>query len=134
MVIGGMVMTGRMLSGAAGFTSAAEQMPSGPPLKKSGWGSAKVNGLGIKGFVQLVEYADGWLLRHTPLFGGGAIWLPRATTEVGKITASWLPPLDSRMLVSGNNEVRLSGHLAHFVAEPPAAAGPAAESGTHTTA
>jgi hypothetical protein len=93
------------------------QVPAdtGAVLRKSGWGDAKINGVGFQNCVRVVECANGWLVQVRLI--GGRLWLPQAQTRVGELerVGQWGP---YRVLEAGPNQVKLEGDLAEFVAEP----------------
>jgi hypothetical protein len=93
------------------------QIPAdtGPVLRKSGWGDAKINGVGFQNCVRVVECANGWLV-HVRVIGG-RLWLLRAETRVGELerVGQWGP---YRTLDAGPDRVKLEGELAEFIAEP----------------
>ncbi len=81
---------------------------AGAVLRKSGWGSAVINGARATNCVRVVEYASGHAVQMHPIFGGGLVWLPkRDTTQQGDGSAA--------MLNHGKHAVQLTGKLAEFV-------------------
>jgi hypothetical protein len=88
---------------------------TGAVLRKSGWGDAKVNGVGFQNCVRVVECANGWLVQVRLI--GGRLWLPRAQTRVGELerVGQWGP---YRVLEAGPDHVKLEGELAEWIAEP----------------
>ncbi|MCI0742625.1 MAG: hypothetical protein L0Y72_26630 [Gemmataceae bacterium] len=91
---------------------------TGPVLRQSRWGEAKVNGMGFQECVRVVECRNGWLIQAHWLLGGGQLWLPRAQTWVGQLEhAGWLSGT-SRTLKAGTDRVTLEGELAEVIDEP----------------
>jgi len=88
----------------------------GSVLRESGWGSASINGVRFRNSVRIAEHRDGWVVRVMPLFGGGKLWLPKQHTDVGELTPCRLLMRRSRLVGSGENELRLFGQLAEFIA------------------
>ena len=97
------------------------QVPAdtGPVLRKSGWGDAKINGVGFQNCVRVVECANGWLV-HVRVIGG-RLWLLRTETRVGELerVGQWGP---YRTLEARADRIKLEGELAEFIAEPVVAA------------
>ena len=87
---------------------------TGLAIRESPWGSAWVNGVSASNCVKVVEYPDGWVIRMMPLFGNGKLWFPRGSTVVGQILPGRFLMPGHRIIVSGDNEVRLYGRLAEF--------------------
>jgi hypothetical protein len=104
------------------LTGLRGQVPAdtGPVLRKSKWGEAKVNGVGFQDCVRVVECANGWLVQVRLI--GGRLWLPRAQTRVGELEGVGRLTGPYRTLEAGPDRVRLEGELAEFIAEPAVAA------------
>ena len=90
-----------------GFTAAAVAPDPGPTLARSGWGSAVINGTPFGRCVRLTTHADGWAVRLMPIFGGGVIWLPRATTVVCPVTTARFGRRQ-QTLTNGSTVIRLT--------------------------
>jgi hypothetical protein len=88
----------------------------GSVLRESGWGSASINGVRFRNCVRIVEHRDGWVVRVMPLVGGGKLWLPKEHTDVGELAPRRLLMRRSRVVSSGENELRLFSQLAEFFA------------------
>jgi hypothetical protein len=88
---------------------------TGAVLRKSGWGDAKINGVGFQECVRVVECANGWLVQVRLI--GGRLWMPRAQTRVGELEGVGRLTAPYRTLEAGADCVKLEGQLAEFIAE-----------------
>lgn len=89
----------------------------GRPLRRSWLGTGAVNEVSCRGMLQVVEYADGWLIRVHPTFIFGVMWLPKDKTTIDPLQpGGWFYPKSLR-LDFGSDCVILNGHLADFVAK-----------------
>ena len=115
MVVAALWVMLRMLSFRLAGLRGKIPADTGPVLRTSGWGDAKINGVGFQNCVRVVESANGWLVQVRVI--GGRLWLPRAQTRVGELerVGQWGP---YRTLEAGADRVKLEGELAEFIAEP----------------
>lgn len=86
---------------------------AGAELRRSGWGSAVINGSRAGNCVRVIEYANGHAVKMHRVFGGGLVWLPKAQTTLRRDGPN------SLLLTHGVHGVQLNGLLADFVAGPP---------------
>jgi hypothetical protein len=116
LAVGGWFIVTTMLRNMAGMSKRLEVEP-GPEIRSSGWGSAKINGIGCKNCVKIQEHESGYVVRMMWISGGGKLWLPKPLTRVGELKASNLLFPRSRILISETNQVILYGRLADFIRE-----------------
>jgi hypothetical protein len=93
------------------------QADTGPVLRESRWGDAKVNGVGFENCVRVVECANGWLVQVRLI--GGRLWMPRSQTRFGELEGVGRLTAPYRTVEAGTDRVKLEGELAEFIAEPP---------------
>ena len=105
---------GRRVSKAAGFSRRLEGDP-GKKLRESGWGSGFVNGAMFSGTLKLIEYRGGWVLRASPFFGGGFLWLPREKMEVGPTRTIGLFKTPLLCATCGENDLQLFKPLSKLI-------------------
>lgn len=86
---------------------------AGAELRRSGWGTAVINGSRAGNCVRVVEYSNGYAVRMHRVFGGGLVWLPKAQTTQRRDSPN------SLHLTHGAHGVQLTGQLADFVADAP---------------
>ena len=113
--VGLWVVVTNLLRNVAGMTRALD-VP-GEPLRSSRWGSAVINGVNAKGCAKIDEYADGYVIRMMPLFGGGQLWLPKSGLRVSEERRRRIIVPRSRVLISELNQVILFDRLADFIAD-----------------
>jgi hypothetical protein len=92
------------------------EVDTGPVLRASRWGDAKINRVSWENCVRVVECVNGWLIQGHWLAGGGQLWLPRAQTRVGELQGIGELRGTHRLLEAGTDRVKLEGELAEFVA------------------
>ena len=88
---------------------------TGNLIRRSRWGSAKINGVQFKSCVKLAEYEHGLLLRTMWIFGGGQIWMPRSELTIGPLRKVGVFRQRSRDLEWGGRRLSLLDGLAGFV-------------------
>ena len=90
---------------------------TGMLLRESTWGSGYVNGVRARGCLRVAEYDSGWVVRIAWLLGNGKLWLPKSEARISEPQAWGVFSQTSRMIVCGDDKVRLFGNLADFVQE-----------------
>lgn len=92
---------------------------TGMLLRESPWGSGAVNGVRARGCLRVAEYERGWTVRISKIFGDGKLWLPKSAASISQAQDGGVFSPKFRMMVCGEDRVRLFGSLADFVAESP---------------
>lgn len=91
----------------------------GKPLRQSIRGCGQINDVHF-GYcsLQIIEYADGWLICVLPIWFFGVKWLPKDQTVVGSLQPATWYGLRRRLLECDSDSVLLEGALTDFVSPP----------------
>lgn len=86
---------------------------TGPKMSSSGWrGRADINGMYFKNGVKVIHYEQGYVIKLSPVWGGGKLWLPKKGLVITGLKTDTIFDFNkSASLKSGANTILLTGYL-----------------------